>query len=371
MGTLRCRFPCWVVTTGLFSFLCHAAYAETPQPILSITSPVFLSALSFSPNSMILAGGTKGQVILWNDKGDVLQTLNAVTKEDRDNSASDIDDPLHEFPRFDFWVKRIAFSPDNRLVAATVQDSGIKVWEVKTGKLLYSLFGHQNGTNSIIFSPSGKILASGGNDHNVCLWDLETGQLLKTLVGHSHNVIGVAYSADGNTLTSLAVTSWGTGNGEVKMWNVSTGQVQQEVVLDGISPKESVLSKDGRIVASASNDNISPHIGLWNARTGSFVRFTKKTYTGPLNAASISSDDRIVAAAAIERHRIYLYSTATGESKGLFRTSDGTPKYLATTTYSVSANSSVVAVEMRKKPADTAATYSTVEIWPIKNPGSN
>src|SRR5262249_28770051 len=76
----------------------------------------------------------------------------------------------------------VAFSPDGSRLAASGPDYTIKVWDVATGKEIFTLRGHRQGTyryrqgvNGLAFSPDGHKLASAGGDTTVRIWNMETG----------------------------------------------------------------------------------------------------------------------------------------------------------------------------------------------------
>jgi len=49
-------------------------------------------------------------------------------------------------------------------------DSTVKIWDLRQGHILYSLYGHEGSANSVNFSPSGDYFTSGGSDGVVMIW---------------------------------------------------------------------------------------------------------------------------------------------------------------------------------------------------------
>jgi WD40 repeat protein len=116
-------------------------------------------------------------------------------------------------------VRSLAFSRNGTSIAtAGVYERYVRLWDVKSGRLLRSLAGHEMGTNSVAFSPDGTILATVGNDGMGRLWRIATGELLDTLDGQAMSLRSVAYSANGLTLAAIAI-----GDNDVRMWDVNSG----------------------------------------------------------------------------------------------------------------------------------------------------
>jgi WD40 repeat protein len=139
---------------------------------------------AFSPDSAILVtGDVKKTLLVWDTR---TWNLKGALDGHRDGCSA------------------LAFSPDGKLLASAGFRGGeVKLWSMTkgrpTGKLLRALRGHTMSVGWLVFSPEGTMLASGGYDSTARLWDVRTGKLLWTFKGDGP-VNGVAFSPDGKTL---------------------------------------------------------------------------------------------------------------------------------------------------------------------------
>jgi hypothetical protein len=69
-------------------------------------------------------------------------------------------------------AQSVALSPDNKWLAAGTLDGAIRVWDMKIGKLLGDVCGHEGTTTALAFSPDGLRLASGSEDTTVLIWEV-------------------------------------------------------------------------------------------------------------------------------------------------------------------------------------------------------
>jgi WD40 repeat protein len=87
------------------------------------------------------------------------------------------------------WIRDLAATPDGQVIASVADDMVCRLWEVKSGKLLRELRGHQEQTpthfRSMLYacaiSPDGKYLATGDKVGHVVIWEIATGKELATL----------------------------------------------------------------------------------------------------------------------------------------------------------------------------------------------
>jgi len=139
------------------------------------------------------------------------------------------------------------------ILATASRDGAVKLWHAGTGKLIGSLTGHSGMVRSLAYSSHGSWLAAGDDAGCVTVWIIDVRYLvmvekgvpvgnlwiatnmalLHTLRGHSKGVYAVAVSPDGRMLASASGGNWVQAGGEVKLWDVASGQVH--ATLDGYS----------------------------------------------------------------------------------------------------------------------------------------
>jgi DNA-binding beta-propeller fold protein YncE len=122
------ELPAWTVTV-------------TPDQVLS--SSRISPGIAFSPDSLLLASSSDGEVKLWDVRtGGELHTLS--------NTPS--------------WLfQSVAFAPDSLSLAAVSQQS-VRVWDVASGQQLHDFVAEYGGIGfrKVAFSPDGTVLASVG-----------------------------------------------------------------------------------------------------------------------------------------------------------------------------------------------------------------
>lgn len=55
-------------------------------------------------------------------------------------------------------------------MASCSDDSKIKIWDLRKGKALFTLYSHTGAVNSVDFSFAGDYFATGGDDKNLLVW---------------------------------------------------------------------------------------------------------------------------------------------------------------------------------------------------------
>ncbi len=229
----------------------------------------------------------------------------------------------------------VAFSPDNRFLAAAGANNSVKVWEVLSGREVQTLSGGTQasfmsalGVSFIAFSGDSKKLVTVSDAIRV--WDTASWQTTKTIDTASLNASGfmggdggIALSPDGNQLARV------DANGsKIKFLDLNSGSETRSIDLshDQVDSLELSFTTDGRLVAAGIVDK---KLKLWDLTTKQSERelgSTAKDYS-PIK---FSRNGRVVALA--ESYTIKLWDVSTGRelptlkapNNGVFAENGGT-----------------------------------------------
>ena len=70
----------------------------------------------------------------------------------------------------------VALSPDGQLLAVGGDGRVVRVWDVRTRKLVHELDQGGNGAFTLEFSPDGRTLAISGFEPSASLWDVRNAE---------------------------------------------------------------------------------------------------------------------------------------------------------------------------------------------------
>jgi WD40 repeat protein len=177
-------------------------------------------------------------------------------------------------------VTSVAFSPDGTRLATASVDKTAKVWDARTGTLLFELKGHLGGVSSVAFSTDNTRLATASVDKTAKVWDAHTGILLFELKGHQGDLSSVAFSPDGTRLATASVDK------TARISDARDGMFLFELTGHKEKVTGVAFSPDGLHLVSGSEDKTAR---VWDARTGKLlVEF--RGHNGGVSAVAFSPD---------------------------------------------------------------------------------
>jgi WD40 repeat protein len=132
------------------------------------------------------------------------------------------------------WIRKVAVSPDGKVIASVADDMVCRLWDPAEGKMLRELRGHQEQTPHhypsmlfvCVFSADGRFVATADKVGHLVVWETAGGRAVKTLeapgmytwdpVQRKHSIGGVrslAFSPDGQYLACGGISKIGNIDG--------------------------------------------------------------------------------------------------------------------------------------------------------------
>ncbi|KAG7254361.1 hypothetical protein CRUP_032188, partial [Coryphaenoides rupestris] len=121
----------------------------------------------------------------------------------------------------------VDFNSSGTCVAASGEDSTLRIWDLRTNKLTHLYQVHSAVVNCFSFHPSNNYLISGSSDGTVKMADLHEGHVMYTLHGHKGCVLTTVFSRSGEEFVT------GGADGQVLVWRTNLDRGRYRDVLRG------------------------------------------------------------------------------------------------------------------------------------------
>ena len=204
-------------------------------------------------------------------------------------------------------VNSLVASPDGHWMA-TAHDGYVTLRSL--GKDAESRrWEHQGNVNSVAFSSDSQLLVAAAGEPglvgNIRIWNVTQGNLVREIQGHRDSIYSARLSPDGNMLATAGYDRL------IKLWDTSTGQELRTLKGHNGAVFELSFRRDGKVLASASADRT---VKLWDVATGQRLdtlnQATKELYT-----VVFSPDGTRVAAGGVD-HRIRVWEVSPSAREG-------------------------------------------------------
>lgn len=140
----------------------------------------------------------------------------------------------------DFAFTRFAVSPSVKVIATNDEDDKLRFWTLAPSAVPHSIRTGLGGRiEGLAISPDDKWIATGVNE-SIKIWDLKTKKLVQTCQSEKRELWGLRWSLDGKMLAAF-----GDSN-EIEIWNPKSGELITKLSDGGNWYQTAAFSHDSR-----------------------------------------------------------------------------------------------------------------------------
>jgi WD40 repeat protein len=241
----------------------------------------------------------------------------------------------------------IALSPDNKILAVSLLENLIGLWDVATGSgdNARMLKRHEEAFRDFTFAADSKTLGSVSTDGTICLWNVESGTCTQSFSPGWNNWPTIALSPDLKTMAMggledttrlLDMKDWGqqkeaqshrsrvldvvvspdktvaataSNDREIRVWDIERGECLQRLRGHKDAVHSVAFAPDGQSLASGSGDK---NVRLWDLKSGECLQ-TWKGHGAAVKSVVFSPDGKLIASFS-EDKTVRLWTVETGSS---------------------------------------------------------
>ncbi len=139
------------------------------------------------------------------------------------------------------WVAALAWHPQGRWLYAGDYGGRVIAWDMhaETPAASWTQDAHRGWIRSVAVSPDGRYVATAGNDKVVRVWTSMDARQARELPGHAEHIYSLAFHPSGQFLVSADL------KGNLKQWDVETGQLVRDVVVKDLFVQQQQLRLGG------------------------------------------------------------------------------------------------------------------------------
>ncbi|KAL4068863.1 WD40-repeat-containing domain protein [Scleroderma yunnanense] len=163
-------------------------------------------------------------------------------------------------------VIALAISPNGKQVVFGTTDGILVLWNTNSRQqILEPIVAHKGIINSLWYASHGGKFISASDDQTIRLWNASTGAVARgTFRGHGDGVLLAGFLADRETETIVSLSKDYT----VLVWQVQTGNIEQNFRVTLDSRALAVLSNDGEKLLAVSRKGVT----IWDTITATPIR---------------------------------------------------------------------------------------------------
>ena len=214
-------------------------------------------------------------------------------------------------------VRTLCWSADGMHLATAGIDGRIRVWNAKTGKVIYTLRGHQGTIWSLEYGLDDSCIFSSGGDSTIRCWDTHLHKEKYHIQQQNGSIFRLCIDSLGKRLFS------GGRDGYLRVWNLYTGALLTELL---VSPRHYIYhldySRENDQIAVGTNDST---IRIYDGR-GKTCITTILVHTGNWSpAVKFNSNGKSIVGTLNKSGGIGIWDISTGD---LIQTLSGHSEYV-------------------------------------------
>jgi WD40 repeat protein len=258
-------------------------------------------------------------------------------------------------------ISDISISADGRVALAGYLDNNLILWDLEKGMISPDLQGNRVSVDVVTVGQNPTCVITGSKS-GLKIWDLETGKYMRSPEKHVYDIAAVCVTSDGRKFVS------GNVNNNLIVWDLESGRLLYELdggclvrsesedylgfgldqMFEGFQHKELHLTPDGRRVLWSAGKQ-PPRV--WDLETGKLLH-KLEGHTDQINAISLTPDGRKAVSGSSDKTMI-VWDLESGKPILTFE----------------EPNDSVVAIRMTSDGQSAVSIYEndTVIIWYLKD----
>jgi WD40 repeat protein/tRNA A-37 threonylcarbamoyl transferase component Bud32 len=213
-------------------------------------------------------------------------------------------------------ISLLTFSPDGGRFLFKASDPGLRGWDFKAEKELSGVAGLGYGLFHLAWAPDGRHALISGPSEKLRLWDLQKGKRVRDYVGHTAHINAVAVSADGKWAVSGAGGRFlikdkppELKDCTLRVWDYESGE--EVLRIAARDPIRSVaLSRDRKFALTGDEGGNLIQWDLRKKPAGGKAGGLVRSFPGEATGVSISPDGERALAAG---RSLRLYDLAKGK----------------------------------------------------------
>jgi periodic tryptophan protein 2 len=214
---------------------------------------------------------------------------------------------VHTLSIGDSPIKSIAINGTGDWLAFGSAKAGqLLVWEWMSETYVFKQQSHASGIRRIAYSPDGRLLATGGQDGKIKLWDASTGACFVTFGEHQGPVTEVLFNPKGNAIFSASMDGTIRGFDLTRYRNFRTMAAPNPVQFSCLA-----MDPSGEILCAGTLDDFTVY--CFNVQTGALLEVLSG-HEAPVSRVLFSPTEPVLASCGwdgtVRLH--YLYGRGRG-----------------------------------------------------------